>query len=467
MNKFSKLRKQAEKILLSTPRDDAQNQQPDPLKVLHELDTYQVELELQNKELQASNHKLVTEIEAHYRHYEIAPVGYLTLNDKGKILELNSTLATMLGVNKNSLLDSPFTNLIINTDQDIFYFYLQSLLEKKKPQSCQLRLYLKHDGPLWVKLDSMPDPKKSRFFLAISDISVLKQQEQDLHMAASVFHECTEGMMVTDAGVNIIKVNKAFTTITGYSAEEVLGKNPNILKSGKHNDIFYQSMWMVLNKQGQWQGEIWNRRKDGEIYPEWLTINKIENTNNQISYFIGVFTDITHRKESEAHIHFMAYFDPLTELPNRVLLEDRFNQAIAQSHRNQNHGALFMLDLDNFKIINDSLGHLIGDELLKHIARRLKSCIREQDTVSRLGGDEFVVLLPDLDQDTVSAKNHATTVANKIINELSKAINIEHYNLHITASIGIVIYPFHDDNFGSLIKLADNAMYQAKKNRSE
>ena len=464
MNKFSELRKKAEAILLSTASSSSSttNQTIDGIKVLHELDTYQIELELQNKELQESNRKFAEEVETHHRHYEVAPVGYVTLSEKGSVLELNQTLASMLGVAKDLLLESVFTDLIFDDDQDVFYFYRQSLTEMNEPHSCELRLTKKNAEPFWVKLDCRPEQHDATFYIAISDIPLLKKQEKDLQLAASVFNECSEAIVVTDAARNIIKVNAAFTTITEYSEKEALGKNPKILQSGKHDRAFYRAMWSALHEHQHWQGEIWSRRKSGEIYPEWLSITSIHNAKHKVTHYIGMFSDITLRKSSEAHIHFMAYYDALTQLPSRTLVGDRLKQALALSHRNNTHGALLMLDLDRFKMINDSLGHLVGDKVLQETAKRLIACVREQDTAARLGGDEFVVLLPGLSRDKRNASIQAGNVAQKIIKELGELITIDEHKLQVGVSIGIAMYPSDTNQLENLIQLADNAMYKVK-----
>jgi diguanylate cyclase (GGDEF)-like protein/PAS domain S-box-containing protein len=259
----------------------------------------------------------------------------------------------------------------------------------------------------------------------------------------------------------IVKVNKAFSKITGYSADEAIGQKTNLLKSGKHDAFFYQQLWDTLNKWHYWQGEIWNKRKNGEIYPQWLSIFEKCNAHGVIENYIAVFSDITAKKTIENRIHFMAHYDVLTGLANRVLLNERLHEAIDYNLAHQTLFALLMIDLDNFKVINDSLGHNIGDELLKEIAKRLLNSTREEDTVTRLGGDEFIVLLTDLSDSREQAIKNATIVAEKLQLTIARPLHIERHRLHITASIGIVIYA-KDDTPSFLIKNADNALYHAK-----
>lgn len=471
-DKFSQLRKRAEDILKMTSNSAVVDNTIDLFRLLHELDTYRIELELQNEDLHIANTELNTlhdklkeEISVHFRHFDIAPVGYITLDGSHSVVEINQTLSTKLQRDKDAFLGRNFNQFIYSEDQDEFYFCSKKLAEKKTPHTCELRLRSESASPLWVKLNCSPEisDKGLRIHIAVSDISKLKDMEKRLRLDASVLNECAEMIVVTDAEGRITRVNKAFTKVTGYTEEEVLGKNPNILQSKKMDKSFYENMWDTLHKHHSWQGEIWNKRKNGEIYPEWISLTAIKNADDAVSHYISVSSDITQRKKDADNMHFMAYYDTLTGLPNRVLLQDRLKQALAQSNRNQQHGAVFVLDIDHFKVINDSLGHLIGDELLKVIAKRLTSCIREEDTISRMGGDEFVVLLADLGADKKNAISHATNVADKIIQNISEPTTIDDNKLQITVSIGIAMFPEDTDNITELVKLADNAMYKVKK----
>ncbi|MDO9425107.1 MAG: EAL domain-containing protein [Methylobacter sp.] len=243
--------------------------------------------------------------------------------------------------------------------------------------------------------------------------------EHELRIAAAAF-ESQEGILVTDANNNILRVNKSFTALTGYSADEVIGKSAGILKSGRQDSEFYAAMWASINRNKYWQGEIWNKRKNGEIYPEWLCITAISNPEGLITNYVCTFTDISQRKADEERIKDLAYYDSLTKLPNRTLLFDRLNLALNTSHRNKTHGALMFLDLDNFKTLNDTLGHDRGDQLLIEVGQRLKNSVREVDTVARLGGDEFVIMLEFLDKQEIEASIQAHIIAEKIRNNLAE-----------------------------------------------
>lgn len=359
-NRFLILRERAKKILNNRSLDIQSTKKTELAELLEELDTYRIELELQNEDLKQANENLRrteealrNEIAIHYRHYDIAPAGYLTLNPKKFIIDINLTLANLLGVERSQLLQKNFTNFIIESDQDVFYFFLQRLSDTHQLQSCELRIKTQYAEPCWVKLDSRIDQFQHdlNLHIAVSNISQLKEMENTLRLAGSVFKECSEAIMVTDAKLKIIKVNKAFTEITGYSEDEVLGKKPTILQSNKQNSLFYHKMWTEINQYLHWRGEIWNKRKNGEIYPEWLSITATKNAENKVTHYISVFSDLSGHKKSEAHVQFMAYYDALTELPNRSLLQDHVELAIAQAQRNQTHIALLILDIDHFKVI--------------------------------------------------------------------------------------------------------------------
>ncbi|MDP2806276.1 MAG: diguanylate cyclase [Gallionellaceae bacterium] len=286
----------------------------------------------------------------------------------------------------------------------------------------------------------------------------LEHATERLELFSKMFHGSGEAILITDAEKNIVAVNPAFTEITGYQAVEVMGGNPKILSSGKQGPDFYQTMWASLNEVGQWQGEIWNRRKSGEFYPEWLSIGVVKNSKGEIINYISLFSDITERKAAEQKIEFLAHYDALTKLPNRSLFADRLKHAVVIAGRNEKKVALLFLDLDKFKAINDTMGHLAGDLLLQSVAERLKSCVRESDTICRQGGDEFMILLPE-----VEARADAENVAQKIIAAMEASHYVLDKELVITFSVGGAIYPDDADDIVTLTKCADDAMYRAKE----
>lgn len=294
------------------------------------------------------------------------------------------------------------------------------------------------------------------------DITANKHAEAELRIAATAF-ESQESLMITDADSVIMRVNRAFSESTGYTAEEVIGQTPRILKSGRHNADFYREMWETLLRTGKWQGEIWDRRKNGEVYPKWLTITAVKASDGNITHFVGSHIDITERKAAEEEIQYLAFYDSLTRLPNRRLLLDRLNQALVSSARSGRSGALLFIDLDNFKNLNDTLGHDIGDMLLQQVTQRLESCIRVGDTVARLGGDEFVVMLLNMSNDALEAAAQTEAIGEKILSALGQPYQLAAHVYHCTASIGVTLLDNIQQSTDELMKQADIAMYQAKK----
>ncbi|MDO9227170.1 MAG: PAS domain S-box protein [Pseudomonadota bacterium] len=291
------------------------------------------------------------------------------------------------------------------------------------------------------------------------DISERIQAEEKLNQAAVVFDNAQEGVMVTDRNARILAVNPAFCEITGYDEAEVLGETPSKFKSGRHDAAFYQAMWRALNETGRWQGEVWDRRRDGEVYPKWLSISAVRDAEGQIVRYVSLFADITHLKESEARLEHLAHFDVLTDLPNRLLFTSRLEHAIEQARRHGQRIALLFLDLDRFKTVNDSLGHPAGDELLITVAERIRDRLRDEDTLARLGGDEFVVLLEQLDEAQMAA-----IVAQDVLQVLAAPVQLSGgHEVFIGASIGISLFPDDADNAMRLVSSADAALYQAKE----
>ena len=285
-----------------------------------------------------------------------------------------------------------------------------------------------------------------------------RKAEEELRLAAKVFESSGEAIMITDAAGCIISVNQAFSIVTGYPATEVTGRNASLLASGRHGPEFFGNMWQSVLNAGYWSGEIWNKRRNGEIFPEWLSLSSVRDSRGQVTHLVGIFSDISERKAAEARIAFLAHHDALTGLPNRLLLKDRMEQAIVHCERSGNKVALLFVDLDRFKAVNDTFGHPVGDALLRDAAQRLLACVRDSDTISRHGGDEFLVVLTDLQNSEVPAQ-----IAGKIMAALGQPFHIETHEAAISASVGIAVYPEDGAGFEDLLKKADTAMYHAKE----
>jgi diguanylate cyclase (GGDEF)-like protein/PAS domain S-box-containing protein len=292
--------------------------------------------------------------------------------------------------------------------------------------------------------------------------SSLQKAQEDLRLLAITF-ESNEAIMITDSSNHIMRVNQAFTKMTGYTQEDVLGKNPDILSSGKHSAFFYENMWQELKENGSYKNEIWNRRKNGEVYPERHTITSISDESGKLINYVSVFSDITTQKSHEDRIQFLVFYDQLTSLPNRRLLLDRLQYNLSLSQRNKKHGVLMFLDLDDFKKINDSLGHEVGDELLQKVAARIKLPLRRTDTVARLGGDEFVILVANQTLEGEALIKFASNLAENIIIAFQQPFHIKGYEYHISTSIGITIFPPTEQTAVSILGQADTAMYKSKK----
>jgi len=294
------------------------------------------------------------------------------------------------------------------------------------------------------------------------DITECKKAEDELRVAAAAF-ETHDAILITDAHSNIVRVNQAFTDVTGYSQEEVLGKNPKLMSSGHHDKVFYTEMWQQLLHTGSWAGEIFDKRKNGQIYPKWLTISAVRNERLETTHYVAIFSDITVRKQAEDEIHNLAFYDSLTKLPNRRLFMDRFRAALTISVRRDDYGAVLFIDLDRFKTLNDTLGHDYGDLLLIDVAARIKSCVREMDTVARLGGDEFVVLIEGVSKSQEDTSHNIGLIAEEIRETLTQPYKLKHHVHHSSPSIGISLYRGNENTVDELIQQADMAMYQAKK----
>ena len=288
------------------------------------------------------------------------------------------------------------------------------------------------------------------------DVTRQRSNEEHLRQAAAVFEATQEGLLVTDSRGIIVHTNPSFSRITGYTAEEVLGGQPSLLKSGRQNAAFYHRMWEALLRDGVWSGEIWNRRKSGEVYPQWQHIRAVRNDQGQLTHYVAVFSDLSSLKRSQHELDFLAHHDPLTGLPNRLLLRERIEQALARAEREQGGGALLVIDLDHFKHINDSLGHSTGDQLLKAIAERMQACLDERCSLARLGGDEFAVILESPQQ------QHASSLAQRLLEAMNAPFAVDGQTIYMSVSLGVSLFPEDARNVDHLMQHADAALFQAK-----
>jgi len=344
---------------------------------------------------------------------------------------------------------------------------LCSALTSGQSMRAQL-LSRRHDGAdLWLDLNAHPlrdtAGRLCGFVCIATDITERRQAQIDLRIAALAF-DSLDAIAITDAAQVILKINPAFTRITGYTAEEACGKvTGQLLRSGVQDGAFYAAMWQALRRDRHWQGEIWNRRKNGQLFSEWLSITAVTDEHDKVTNFVAVFADITAKKRADELVHRMAFEDPLTELPNRRLLLDRLELALANSARLQRHVAVLFIDLDRFKALNDSLGHDRGDRLLVEVARQLRRSVRESDTVARLGGDEFVVVLSSLSESAARAAQEAEAVACSVRTAIDRPFDLGGATWQCTPSIGIALGFGHDSTIEDLLKRADDAMYEAKR----
>jgi diguanylate cyclase (GGDEF)-like protein/PAS domain S-box-containing protein len=381
---------------------------------------------------------------------------------------INHAVRDYTGYNVEECLAMPdFIGTIVHPkDERRIRAELARCIDGQKREDVEFRCVRKDGSVFWLSLSSAPITDSQGAFTGFRtssrDITERKQVEAELRISAVAF-DSREGMLITDANSKILRVNKAFTEITGYSAEEIVGMHPNILRSDRHGPAFFQEMRESIRRFGKWQGEIWDRRKNGEVYPEWLTISAVKNKDGQVTHYVSTHHDISDRKLAEERIRELAFFDALTRLPNRTLLLDRLKQAIALSVRSKTCGALLFIDLDHFKTLNDTVGHEKGDLLLKQVSQRLVGSVRENDTVARVGGDEFVVVLEGLNEHTQEAASQTKAVGEKILAALSSTYQLDEVEYRTTASVGATVFLGRQASVDELMKQADLAMYKAKE----
>jgi diguanylate cyclase (GGDEF)-like protein/PAS domain S-box-containing protein len=425
-------------------------------KLLHELQVHQIELEMINDELQQAR---ITE-QLHYRYtelFEFAPIAYFVFDLRGKITQVNLRGVNLLGVERVHLVGKSFVNYITIPHRNNFKDCLAKVFQHEGIQSFEILVHV-NNTTRWLSIEANLGITGIDCLAALIDVTEKKQAENDQKLAASVFTYAREGIMITDNKSNIIDVNDSFTRITGYGREEAIGQNPRFLQSSKETPEFFYGIYQALKKEGNWSGEIWNRRKNGEVYAEMATISAVCNEHGTPTHYIALVNDITPMKEHQNQLEKIAHYDVLTNLPNRVLLADRLSQAMLQCSRHKHLLAVVFLDLDGFKAVNDTHSHDVGDKVLIALSIRMKEALREGDTLARIGGDEFVAILTDLDK-----VEDCEPVLERLLLAASEPVTVNNVIFHLSASIGITIYPQDNANTDQLVRHADQAMYVAKR----
>ena len=385
----------------------------------------------------------------------------ITLDLAGFITSWNGGAERLFGYSADEAIGRNILFLYADEDEDDSSF--EDAFMGQGGREMEVRRKKKNGDIFWASLqlsllrDEHGDPTGLIGFL--TDITERRHVADSMRLHARIFEHSEEAIMITDAEERILSVNSAFCRITGYSPEEAIGETPRKFSSGRHDAAFFTALWEDLKNAGHWQGELWDRRKDGEIYPKWISIGSVKAAEGNVSHYFSIFSDITDRKRAEGRIHHLAFYDALTNLPNRTLFNRLLEQALSESKRLDIHGAILFIDLNRFKPINDTLGHGIGDQVLQEVANRFRTALRGSDVVSRVGGDEFVVGLFD-----VGKRERAATAAQKLLSALDVPIVVDGMELRVGAAIGISIYPDDGGDTETLLRLADIAMYRAKKN---
>ncbi len=388
----------------------------------------------------------------------------LVLDEDGRYLDVLTADSRLLYKNTDQLVGRLLHQVLPTEDADRFLAFIRQTLDSPTPQVIQYALPTTDGMRMFEgraqRLDIRTQGKRAVVWSS-RDITERHLAEQERRIAAIAF-DSQQGMIITDAQARIVRVNRAFLALSGFTAEELLGQPASLLASGRHERTFFLDMWRQIAETGSWEGEIWNRRRNGEIRPEWQTITAVLDEAGRITHYVATVTDITQRKLDEERIHQLAFYDPLTRLPNRRLFLDRLEHALSVSERNRHCGAVMFIDLDNFKQINDVHGHKAGDRFLQLAAERLQASVRSSDTVARMGGDEFVVILEDLGQAPAEAVSLALGVGEKLLDSLAEPYPLGEASVRSSASIGVALFRGQESGVEELINRADRSMYAAK-----
>jgi diguanylate cyclase (GGDEF)-like protein/PAS domain S-box-containing protein len=422
--------------------------------------------EIELREANEAARRLTTQLEQREQLmrtlYDTTSVGICVIDSNGRLGHVNQRMANMFGYSAEEITGMEYSQLVDPEERSLGQLSIRTLLNQEADLVERERHYVRKDGKdFWGHVMGRPlrgeDGIAIGVVVTIADVSLQHEADKNQRLAAKVFESSNEGIVITDAQHRILQVNEAFTRITGYLPEDVLGYMPTVMSSDLEPESFFDRMRECLLTEGQWSGEVTNRKKNGEIYTEWLTINAVRDENQLLTNYVAVFSDVTQHKRDEARIRHLAQYDYLTDLPNRAALYDRLRQIHASAERYQRQYGVIFVDLDNFKPINDEYGHDTGDTLLRQVSQRLRENVRAADTVARHGGDEFVILVPEL-----QTSNEARSLADKLLAIVGQPYLIANRLLTITPSIGIALYPDHGADPDSLVRAADLAMYEAK-----
>ncbi|WP_166645966.1 sensor domain-containing protein [Halospina denitrificans] len=427
---------------------------------MHDVQVYQVELEVQNQDLIEAQQELEEARDRYASLYDFAPNGYLTTNERGVITRINLTGAHILGYERDALVGIPLNALMENGQTRKYLLHINQLAATDEPLELDLKIRCRDKSTKVLRLHSYCSHEHGEqvFHTAFQDVTEEQETEEQLRQAARVFESTLEAIVITDEAFRITKTNHAFTRITGYPEEQILGKDLSLVVGKERQSGRLNRLQQDMRQGGDWQGEFEVARSDGSTLSAWGTLSTAQNPSEQPSHHVLVFSDISSLKEAYSKLDHLAHHDALTGLPNRLFLSASLDQALKRARRHQSKLALFFIDLDHFKTINDTLGHSSGDHLLSVVADRLKGFVREEDLVARLGGDEFVVLLNDID-----SPESAGIVAEKILGLINQPVQFNDETLVTGASIGISLYPGDAENGEDLTKAADAALYRAKQ----
>jgi diguanylate cyclase (GGDEF)-like protein/PAS domain S-box-containing protein len=425
------------------------------VSLLHELQVHQIELEMQQNELISARDSSEAAAIRYEALYDFAPVAFVSLNRSGDITQTNLTAASMMGIPRAKVKGLRLAAYLTEDSLSQFNSHLSNVFKGLNQPACEIKLCIDNKVSTFQMMMSLNDDLEC--LTVLTDITVHKQTEVKLKLAASVFSNANEGIMITDTRGNIIEVNDTFTKITGYSRKEAIGQNPRILKSGRQSDDYYIRMWETLKEHGYWCSEVWNRRKNGDIYPEMQSISTVRDVFGEAMHYISMFTDITNLKAHQSELEHSAHHDILTGLPNRALLTNKLTLALKKCERHGKLLALAYIDLDGFKNINDTYGHSTGDQFLIDISTKFEHSLRAGDFLARIGGDEFIAVLSDLDK-----ISDCEPVLQRILTAASQSIICNDNILKVSASIGVTLYPQNGSDPDLLLRQADQAMYIAK-----